>query len=401
MVPPNNLGPDLSGKAVNETQYRGMIGSLMYLTSSRPDIQFLTCLCARYQANPKESHLIVVKRIFRYLKGTPSLGLWYPKYLGFDLKGYSESDYIGCNMDKKSTSAMSSAEAEYVAVVGCCVNILWMKSQLTDYDIIYEKLPLKLTELSGEIKELKQHVKDMEIKLLGDLKEIRTKLETFASTVSSLTSQVVELKNIQWELPAELQALPVLVSSVQKQLKTLDSLPSLLNKVTEILNRFATVVENALGAMTKDVPSAGQATALPAKGEKNTTKDAKTNLQNELVDLLGIDVVEQYHNKKLLFDKYCDKMLKKRKNSKIINCDVITQKGPISLKVYREDGTIKVIVNFKVSDLHLAKWREGVQACPDRKEKGWKTIYGLIKTRIEYLDQTERELKIDFNKPLK
>nr|GFA86600.1 retrovirus-related Pol polyprotein from transposon TNT 1-94 [Tanacetum cinerariifolium] len=65
---PNNLGPDLNGKAVNETQYKGMIGSLMYLTTSRPDIQFLTCLCARYQANPKESHLIDVKRIFRYLK---------------------------------------------------------------------------------------------------------------------------------------------------------------------------------------------------------------------------------------------------------------------------------------------------------------------------------------------
>ncbi|GKA57553.1 retrovirus-related pol polyprotein from transposon TNT 1-94 [Tanacetum coccineum] len=163
MVPPNNLGPDLSGKAVNETQYRGMIGSLMYLTASRPDIQFSTCLCARYQANPKESHLIVVKRIFRYLKGTPSLGLWYPKCSGFDLKGYSDSDYAGCNMDRKSTSgacqllggklmcwsakkqqsvAMSSAKAEYVAAAGCCANILWMKSQLTDYDIIYEKVPI-------------------------------------------------------------------------------------------------------------------------------------------------------------------------------------------------------------------------------------------------------------------
>ncbi|GJR56545.1 hypothetical protein Tco_1407066 [Tanacetum coccineum] len=65
MVPPNKLGPDLNGKAVNETQYRGMIGSLMYLTASRPDIQFLTCFCACYQANPKEYHLIVVKRIFR------------------------------------------------------------------------------------------------------------------------------------------------------------------------------------------------------------------------------------------------------------------------------------------------------------------------------------------------
>ncbi|GJU29993.1 hypothetical protein Tco_1173582 [Tanacetum coccineum] len=163
MVPPNNLGPDLSGKVVNETQYRGMIGSLMYLTATRTDIQFSTCLYTRYQANPKESHLIAVKRIFRYLKGTPSLGLWYPKCLGFDLKGYSDSDYVGCNMDRKSTSgacqllggklvcwsakkqqsvAMSSAEAEYVAAAGCCANILWMKSQLTDYDIIYEKVPI-------------------------------------------------------------------------------------------------------------------------------------------------------------------------------------------------------------------------------------------------------------------
>ncbi|GKC23717.1 hypothetical protein Tco_1025867, partial [Tanacetum coccineum] len=68
MAPPNNLGPDLKGKSVNETQYRGMIGSLMYLTTSRPDIPFSTCLCARYRANPKKSHLIAIKRIFRYLK---------------------------------------------------------------------------------------------------------------------------------------------------------------------------------------------------------------------------------------------------------------------------------------------------------------------------------------------
>nr|GEV00872.1 hypothetical protein [Tanacetum cinerariifolium] len=104
MVPPNKLGPDLNGKAINETQYRGMIRLLIYLTASRHDIQFSTCLCVRYQANPKESHLIDVKRISRYLKGTPSLGLWYPKCSGFNLKGYSNSDYDGCNMDKKSTS---------------------------------------------------------------------------------------------------------------------------------------------------------------------------------------------------------------------------------------------------------------------------------------------------------
>ncbi|GJS76292.1 retrovirus-related pol polyprotein from transposon TNT 1-94 [Tanacetum coccineum] len=104
MVPPNNLGPDLYGKPLNGTFYRGMISSLMYLTTSRHDIQFLTYLCARYQANPKESHLITVKRIFRYLKGTPTLGLWYLKCSCFDLKGYSDSDDARCNMDRKSTS---------------------------------------------------------------------------------------------------------------------------------------------------------------------------------------------------------------------------------------------------------------------------------------------------------
>ncbi|GJV60723.1 hypothetical protein Tco_1466823 [Tanacetum coccineum] len=78
----------------------------------------------------------------RYLKGTPSLGFWYLKCLGFDLKGYLDSDYVRCNMDRKSTSAMSSAEAEYVAVAACCARILWMKSQLTNYDIIYEKVPI-------------------------------------------------------------------------------------------------------------------------------------------------------------------------------------------------------------------------------------------------------------------
>ncbi|GKB49942.1 retrovirus-related pol polyprotein from transposon TNT 1-94 [Tanacetum coccineum] len=105
MVPLNNLGPDLAGKPVNETLYRGMIGYLMYLTVSMPEIQFSTCLCARYQANPKQLHLIDVKRSFMYLKGTPSLGLWYPKCSGFDLKRYSDLDYASCNMERKSTLA--------------------------------------------------------------------------------------------------------------------------------------------------------------------------------------------------------------------------------------------------------------------------------------------------------
>nr|GEX22839.1 uncharacterized mitochondrial protein AtMg00810-like [Tanacetum cinerariifolium] len=109
MLSTNNLGPNESGVFVNETLFRGMIGSLMYLIASRPDIQFSTCLCARYQGNPEESHLVAVKRIFRYLKGTPNIGLWYPKGSGFNLKTSSNSYYVGCNLDKKSTSGMSNA----------------------------------------------------------------------------------------------------------------------------------------------------------------------------------------------------------------------------------------------------------------------------------------------------
>ncbi|GJX70459.1 retrovirus-related pol polyprotein from transposon TNT 1-94 [Tanacetum coccineum] len=95
MVPPNNLGHDLAGKSVNETSYRGMIESLMYLTTTRPDIEFSTVLCTRYQSNPKESHLIAGKRILKCLKGTLTLALDYPKCSCFDLKEYLDSDYAG------------------------------------------------------------------------------------------------------------------------------------------------------------------------------------------------------------------------------------------------------------------------------------------------------------------
>ncbi|GKD67034.1 hypothetical protein Tco_1309142 [Tanacetum coccineum] len=240
----------------------------------------------------------------------------------------------------------------------------------------------------------------MEIELPEDLKEIPTKLETFTSTIFSLSSQVAELKNIKWELPAEFLNLPSQVSSVQEKLKILDSFPSLLHKVTDTLNRFATMVENASGATSMNVPSAGKATASPAEGEKNT-KDADTNLKDELVDLLGKNVVTQYYTKKLLFDKYCDKMLKRKKSPKITKCEVLTKKGPITLKIYREDGSDEVISNLKVSDLHSGEWREVIQACPNKSEKGWKTIDDLVKTRLDQLTQTEQELKIDLNKPLK
>ncbi|GKB97369.1 retrovirus-related pol polyprotein from transposon TNT 1-94, partial [Tanacetum coccineum] len=141
MLPPNNLGPDESGVFVNETLFRGMIGSLMYLTASRPDIQFSICLYARYQANPKESYLVTVKRTFKYLKGTPNLGLWYPKGSGFDLKAYSDSDYTGCNLDRRSTLGVADTWRKVIAA-GCYAQVLWIKSQLADYDVLYDKVPI-------------------------------------------------------------------------------------------------------------------------------------------------------------------------------------------------------------------------------------------------------------------
>nr|GEW22926.1 copia protein [Tanacetum cinerariifolium] len=135
MVEQAKLKLDLVGKPVDHTNYQSMIGSLMYVTSSRPDIMFATCMCVRYQANPNEHHVSAIKRIFRYLKGTINLGLWYPKDYGFDLIAYSDADHAGCHLDKKT-------ESEYVAVSSCCAQVLWMRTQLMDYGFFYDKVPI-------------------------------------------------------------------------------------------------------------------------------------------------------------------------------------------------------------------------------------------------------------------
>ncbi|XP_019183738.1 PREDICTED: uncharacterized protein LOC109178656 [Ipomoea nil] len=128
---------DNEGKDVDQTKYRGIIGSLLYLTASRPDISFAVGVCARFQAKPKESHLSAERKILRYLKGIQSVSLWYPREGSFNLIDYSDADFAGCRIDRKSTSetcqflvgrlvswfskkqnsiATSTAEAEYIAV---------------------------------------------------------------------------------------------------------------------------------------------------------------------------------------------------------------------------------------------------------------------------------------------
>ncbi|GKC09505.1 retrovirus-related pol polyprotein from transposon TNT 1-94 [Tanacetum coccineum] len=163
MVEKSKLDKDTQGKVVDPTHYRGMIGTLMYLTASRPDLTFAVCMYAPYQAKPTKKHLHAVKRIFKYLRGTINHGLWYPKDSSIALTAYADADHAGCQDTRRSTSgsmqllgdrlvswsskrqkstAISSTKAEYIAMSGCCAQILWMRSQLTDYGLGFNKIPM-------------------------------------------------------------------------------------------------------------------------------------------------------------------------------------------------------------------------------------------------------------------
>jgi hypothetical protein len=172
-----HLNLDEGGNPVDQTLYRSMIGSLLYLTASRSDIMFSVCMRARFQANPKKAHLHAVKRILRYLKHTPSVGLWYPKGATFDLIGYSDSEYAGCKIDRKSTSggchllgkslvswtskkqnsvALSTTKAEHIAAGACCTQILYRKQTPLDY-VVLEKVHL-LCDNESVVKIANNHV---------------------------------------------------------------------------------------------------------------------------------------------------------------------------------------------------------------------------------------------------
>nr|GFA31609.1 hypothetical protein [Tanacetum cinerariifolium] len=163
MVKKSKLNEDKEGKAVDPSHYRGMIGTLLYLTASRPDLQFAICMRARYQVRPTEKHVHAVKRIFRYLRGTVHRGLWYSKDSSVALTVFVDADHACCQDTRQSTSCsvqflgerfiswsskrkksavISSMEAEYITLSGCCAQILWMRSQLSDYGLGFNKIPM-------------------------------------------------------------------------------------------------------------------------------------------------------------------------------------------------------------------------------------------------------------------
>nr|GEX40789.1 hypothetical protein [Tanacetum cinerariifolium] len=157
------LDKDTQGKAVDLTHYCVMVGTLMYLTASRPDLTFVVRMCAWYQAKPTEKHLYVVKRIFKYLRGTINRGLWHPNDSSISLTAYADADHAVCQDTRRSTSesmqllgdrlvscsskrqksaAISSTEAEYIALSGCCAQVLRMRSQLTGYGLGFNKISM-------------------------------------------------------------------------------------------------------------------------------------------------------------------------------------------------------------------------------------------------------------------
>ncbi|GKF74270.1 hypothetical protein Tco_0220602, partial [Tanacetum coccineum] len=149
MVEKSKLDEDKEGKAIDPSHYRDMIGTLLYLTASRPDLQFSICMCARYQARPTEKHLHAVKRIFQYLKGTVNRGLWYLKDSLIALTLFADADHAGCqdtrhrtfgsmqflgdrlvswSSKRQKSSAISITKAKYIAMSGCYAQILLMRS---------------------------------------------------------------------------------------------------------------------------------------------------------------------------------------------------------------------------------------------------------------------------------
>ncbi|CAM8880867.1 unnamed protein product [Rhodiola kirilowii] len=161
---------DDTGTKVNQTLYKSMIGSLLYLTTNKPDITYAVRVCARYQVDPKESHLLQVKRIIKYVCGTVDFGIWYTKDTNPYLVGYCDGDRAGNVEDRKSTSggyvflgnnlvswfskkqnsiSLSTAEAEYINAGSCCTQLLWMKQMLSEYGVEQEEMTLYCDNMSA------------------------------------------------------------------------------------------------------------------------------------------------------------------------------------------------------------------------------------------------------------
>ncbi|GJV00089.1 hypothetical protein Tco_1329359 [Tanacetum coccineum] len=325
-------------------------------------------------------------------------------------------------------------------------------------------LPSKLNELTREVKGLKKQVHELVIELPGDLKEIPTKLDDFTknvldyasskardqsvpsvgnadtmpaegekntnqATISQLFQRRVE-KNAEKEnlnnqqpkptTPPTTTIIPPIITTTTTQMQTP---PQNLQKgssqpegehIKKDKGKKAMSPKDAKEVSTES-DSDDETTYVPGSMVESSKKNAQKKIEEEakakaarregemrreeLIDLLGPKVVNKYYNDKLQYDRYCDKMLNRRAKSRITNCDILTRKGLITLKVYKEDDTSEIIPEFKASTISC-EWKEVFKAYPNKKTKGWTSIYKQIQERMDYLRITKAELGIDLDRPL-
>ncbi|GJY78393.1 hypothetical protein Tco_0484194, partial [Tanacetum coccineum] len=281
-------------------------------------------------------------------------------------------------------------------------------------------VPRSSSPKSSQIQELTKQVLILQSQK-HKLELEKNKAEAEAALLKAQPSfpNVEQLNELLWELPKEFLSLPAKVESAQAKLKTLDALPSLLLNVTKLETNLQVLeLHSTKSWRSNDSDEEAHVTDSMVKSFKekklkkfdfvteggehvHLTKE-QISAQKEIEEEVKAEAARQnkYYNDKLQYDKYCDKMLNRRASSRITNCDVLTKKGPITLKVYREDDTSEIIPNFKASDLHLGEWREVMKACLKRTGKGWEIIYKQIGTRMDYIHTTEVELGINLDIPL-
>ncbi|GJU43791.1 putative ribonuclease H-like domain-containing protein, partial [Tanacetum coccineum] len=275
--------------------YRSMIGSLMYLTASRPDIMYAVCACSRFQVTPKTSHLHAVKRIFRYLKGKPKLGLWYPRVSSFDLEAYSDSDYAGANLDRKSTTR----EAEHVAAANCCGQVLWIQNQMLDYGFNFMNTKIYIDNESTIciVKNLVFHSKTKHIEIrrhfIRDSYEKSLSMNLDAKKQFLMYPRFVQvfLNNQLSNLPAPLDNLPIPVLTKKVFTNMAKQGLHFSGHVTPLFpNMLAqAVVDEGEGSEQPTEPQPTPSPTQPSTGDQplvtessyrpDTTQDPRVNLE--------------------------------------------------------------------------------------------------------------------------
>nr|GEX10874.1 retrovirus-related Pol polyprotein from transposon TNT 1-94 [Tanacetum cinerariifolium] len=286
------LDADLSGTPVDQTKYQSMVGALMYLTASRPDIVHATCYCARYQSKPTEKHLTAVKRIFRYLKDTINMGLWYPKDTGGD-------KLVSWSSKKQDCTSMSSAEAKYVSLSACCAQVLWMRTQLTDYGFHFDKIPMIIEENKEELYDTEELYKDVNVNLRKEDVEMTYMNEgpMHSSYVSSdFTEKLLNFKNVS---PADNEIASLMDTIVRHEepselleavvLAKLSSQPKSTYEVAASLSEF-------------------ELTKILMEKMKEHKSYLRADYKRELYDAL----VKSYNTNKDLFDTYGEVLMLKR-----------------------------------------------------------------------------------------